>query len=182
MRQESCRPDFALLNGRAWPDTLVPSGSVDPFHPLTGPDGGPAAPAGNRRLRYQPCSSLVTCNAGERVLLRFANLGPRLAAMRLDGPCLRVVGAGATPARENTGTRAAGCEEHTVGLGPGELVDAVFTAPPHSGRAGPDRYVLRNPAGLPGDPDGRRSGQRTEVRVYPAGGPGALPPQSVPNT
>ena len=27
------RADFSLLNGRVYPDTLAPNGSIDPFHP-----------------------------------------------------------------------------------------------------------------------------------------------------
>lgn len=177
----SYRADFALLNGRTWPDTLVPGGSVDPFHPTVDPGGDPIAPAGNHRLRYQPCSSLVTCNAGERVLLRFANLGLRDVTMRLEGPRLRVVGKDAILALRDRGSDARR-GAHNVSIGPGELVDGIFTAPPHSGRAGPDRYALRNPFPPVADPGGRASGQRTEVRVYPAAGPGALPPQRVPNT
>ena len=28
------RADFALLNGRVYPDTLEPNGSIDPFNPV----------------------------------------------------------------------------------------------------------------------------------------------------
>ncbi len=42
-------------------------------------------PPGRPELQYQPHSALVNCNAGERVLLRFANLGFREAAMTLAG-------------------------------------------------------------------------------------------------
>ncbi len=75
-------PDFWLLNGRCYPDTLA-----------SGPSNGdPGATDGGAPLQYQPISSLVTANAGERVLLRFVNLGYQQAAMTIDGITMRVVG------------------------------------------------------------------------------------------
>ena len=71
------RADFSLLNGRVYPDTLAPNGSIDPFNPVRDANGDLIAPAGGLNLQYQPLSALVTCQPGERVLLRFANLGFR---------------------------------------------------------------------------------------------------------
>ena len=104
------RADFALLNGRVYPDTIAPNGpSVDAFHPQQGvtfdADGDLFAPAGHPELQYQPQSSLVTCNAGERVALRFSNLGFRESAMTMTGIRMRVVGRDATPMRGRGGTR-----------------------------------------------------------------------------
>ncbi len=31
--------DFGLINGRAYPDTLAPNGSIDPFNPVRDADG-----------------------------------------------------------------------------------------------------------------------------------------------
>jgi hypothetical protein len=170
----SYRVDFALLNGRVWPDTLLPGGAADPFHPVMGPAGEPLAPGGARRLLHQPYSSLVACNAGEEVLLRLANLGRRDATLRLDGARLRVVGRNGERVREAGG--------HLVTIGAGEVVEAIFTAPPHSGQEGPDRHDLRRCAPARGErPGDALGGQRTEVRVHPAQGPGALPPQAVPH-
>ena len=58
------RADFALLNGRVYPDTIAPNGSVDPFNPVRDAGGDLIAPVGHPELQYQPQSSLVTCNAG----------------------------------------------------------------------------------------------------------------------
>ena len=33
------RADFNLLNGRVYPDTIAPNGSIDPFNPVTTPPG-----------------------------------------------------------------------------------------------------------------------------------------------
>ena len=124
----------------------------------------------------------MTCNAGERVLLRFANLGFQEAAMTLAGIKMRVVGKDATPMRGRDGTDTS-YEASTVSFGAGESIDAIFTAPPHSGRHRDLRHLralqprlraVEQPGG-----SGGFGGQRTEVRVYPAG---TLPPQTHPNT
>jgi hypothetical protein len=73
--------DFALLNGRMYPDTLAPNSpvsvpsisSIDVQRDNQGDLVVP--PAQYENLQCQPLSSLVSCNAGERVLLRFAHLG-----------------------------------------------------------------------------------------------------------
>jgi FtsP/CotA-like multicopper oxidase with cupredoxin domain len=174
------RADFALLNGRVYPDTLAPNGSIDPFNPVRDGDGDLIAPAGNPHLKYQPLSALVTCNASERVLLRFANLGFRESAMTLAGIKMKVVGKDATPMKGRDGTDTS-YEASVVSFGAGESIDAIFTAPPKTGSGEYDTYIFYNREyersnNLAG---GGFGGQRTEVRVYAAG---TLPPQSIPNT
>ena len=77
--------DFALLNGRVYPDTIAPNASIDPFNPVYDATGDLIPPAGHPELKYQPISSLVRCNAGDKVALRFANLGFTEQAMTLTG-------------------------------------------------------------------------------------------------
>jgi FtsP/CotA-like multicopper oxidase with cupredoxin domain len=172
------RVDFSLLNGRVYPDTLEPNGSIDPFNPVYDANGDLIAPDGRPDLQYQPHSALVTCQAGERVLLRFANLGFREAAMTLAGIKLRVVGRDATPMRGRGGADTS-YQTDTLLMGAGESFDAIFTAPPHSGGSGPDKYVLYNRRYTQVDNlangDG---GQRTEIHVYPSG---SLNPQQHAN-
>ena len=172
------KADFSLLNGRVYPDTLAPNGSIDPFHPVRDGNGDLIAPAGRPDLQYQPLSALVTCQAGERVLLRFANLGFREASMTLAGIKMRVVGRDATLMRGRYGTNTS-YETDTILIGAGESFDVLFTAPPHSGGAGPDKYVLYNRrlTQVSNLSDGGYGGQRTEVRVYPSG----LAAQQYPN-
>ena len=43
------RADFAMLNGRVYPDTLAPNGSIDPFNPVRDADGDLIPPAGYDR-------------------------------------------------------------------------------------------------------------------------------------
>ncbi len=174
-------PDFSLLNGRAYPDTLAPSSTVDPFNQILQADGDlPIPPAPYEHLQYQPYSSLVQCNAGERVLLRFAQLGFKQAAMTLTGIPMRVVGKDATLLRGRDGTDTS-YQTNTIMLGAGESVDAIFTAPPHSGGPSYDTYLLYNRAlnRASNLVAGGFGGQMTEVRVYPAG---TIAPQLLPNT
>jgi len=177
--------DFAMLNGRVYPDTLEPNGSIDPFNVArNGYDL--VAPAGRPDLGNQPISSLVTCKAGEQVLLRFSNLGFKEAAITLTGIKLRVIGRDATLMRGRDGFGTA-FDTNDVHLGAGESFDAIFTAPAFSGGSGSsglgyDTYVLynRSYARVDNLSDGGGGGQRTEVHVYPAGSTD-IGPQAYPN-
>jgi FtsP/CotA-like multicopper oxidase with cupredoxin domain len=174
--------DFALLNGRVYPDTLEPSTVVNPYVSGTytpyAPGGDLPIPA-RPELRFQPLSSLVTCNAGERVLLRFANLGFKQQTMTMTGLRATIVGKDATLLRGRTGANASYTTD-SITIGAGESFDAIFTAPPHSGGSGPDTYMLYNreyrrsnnlaPGGF--------GGQATEIRVYPTN---ALRAQAYPH-
>jgi FtsP/CotA-like multicopper oxidase with cupredoxin domain len=153
------QPSFFALNGRAYPDTLAPSG--DPLSPAAG------------RLRYQPLTSLVTCNAGERVLLRVANLGYLNHAVTVDGIDLTVVGKDASLLRGRDGT-AEYAVTNTVELGPGESRDVLFTAP----AAGTYLLYDRDYLSLANAGGGGYGGHMTEIRVSP---PGTLGPQTRPN-
>ena len=168
------KPDFSMINGRVYPDTIAPKGQGFDAN------GDLIAPAGYPRLQYQPISSLVECNAGERVLLRFTNLGFMQASMTLDGIQMRVVGKDATLLRGNDGTDISYLT-NTITIGAGESYDAIFTAPAHSGGIGPDVYLLYNrnfvrSHSLGGFGEGK---QMTEVRVHPSG---TLLAQTEPNT
>ena len=143
------------------------------------------APTGSRGvdLGNQPMSSLVTCVEGERVLLRFANLGFKEAAMTLSGIKLRVVGRDATLLRGRDATELELCHEHRRPRRRRELRRHLHRARLRDGRPvgdpGYDTYVLYNRTYIRADNLAGGGGQRTEVRVYPAGG--ALNPQRYPN-
>jgi hypothetical protein len=172
------KADFSLLNGRVYPDTLQPNSPVDLTAPSssnvltiqTDPDSGDMSTnPGLEHLQYQPHSALVTCNEGERVLLRFANLGFREASMTLAGINVRVVGRDATPMKGRDGTDTS-YETETLLMGAGESFDAIFTAPAYQGPGPYDTYVLYNRRYTQDDDTANGTqGQRTEVRVYPAG-------------
>lgn len=155
------KADYSLLNGRVYPDTLAPNGGG--FDPLT---GDLIPPAGRPELQYQPHSSLVECNAGEKILLRFANLGFREAAMTFAGLTVKVVGRDATPMTGRDGTDTS-YETETLLMGAGESYDVIFTAPAKTG-PGYDTYLLYNRR-YTQDDDLSSQGQRTEIRVYESG-------------
>jgi FtsP/CotA-like multicopper oxidase with cupredoxin domain len=153
-------PSFWTLNGRCYPDTVVPGGD-----PMSTAGGG---------LRYQPISSLVTANAGEKVLLRMANLGYQNHAMTVDNIDLQVVARDATLLRSPRDGTTDYQTTNTVDFGPGESRDVIFTAPAPGTYLLYDRdYAYLNNAGGAG-----YGGQMTEIRVSP---PGTLPAQQRPN-
>jgi FtsP/CotA-like multicopper oxidase with cupredoxin domain len=134
-------------------------------------------------LRYQPMSSLITCNEGDRVLLRLVNMGYVEQSMRLTGIKMRVVGRDATLLQGRGGNDLSYLTD-TVLVGAGETADAIFVAPPFdASQATPEgynKYLLfsRNLAHLsnPGSPG--QGGPMTEVHIYPAG---TLAAQNQPN-
>jgi hypothetical protein len=171
------KADFSLLNGRVHPDTMLPNSPIDltnSTHALTiqtDSNGDLMTNSGLEHLQYNPHSSLITCNAGERVLLRFANLGFREAAMTLAGIKMNVIGRDASPMKGRDGTDTSYLT-NTILIGAGESYDVIFEAPPHStGTPGdpPDVYILYNRRYTQESnlSEGGSGGQRTEVRVYP---------------
>lgn len=172
--------DFAMLNGRVYPDTIAPSGSIDPFNVAHDGNGDLIPTSGYEHLQYQPYSSLVNCNAGERVLLRFANLGFMQAAMTTTGIKMHVVGKDATHLRGRDGTDHS-YVTNTVSIGAGESAEAIFVAPPYQGPGPYDTYYLYNRTYTMSSnlSAGGSGGQMTEIHVYPAG---TIGPQALPNT
>ncbi len=120
------------------------------------------------QLAYQPYTSLITCNPGERVLLRIACLGYQDHSLQMDGIPLTVVGRDADWLENNVYTT------DTIDVSPGESYDATFIAPAHStGNAvdGPDIYMFYD-RDFANDGSGGGTvytGIATQVRVYPAG-------------
>jgi FtsP/CotA-like multicopper oxidase with cupredoxin domain len=172
--QETVWPDYRAnywtINARSYPDTLLPNND----------DVLPA----------QPLSARIQVNEGERVLLRFANLGFEQQSMQLPGIALTVVGEDAAPLR-NDGVDLS-YMTNTIYIGPGEARDVLFTAPDFDGSSfetdafgNYNVYWLRNRephkltnGGLPG-----LGGQVTQVWVYESPDPSdpTLGPQTHPN-
>ncbi len=165
-------PDYWLMNGRVYPDTLAPNGAG--YDPVT---GDLLITPGYAKLQYQPITSLVTANSGDRVLLRFVNLGYTQAAMTLDGIPMRIVGKDATLLRGRDGTNLT-YETDTVYIGAGESYDAIFVAPDVTTQT---TFLLynRKVAQLANASGPGAGGQLTEIHIYPAG---TLPPQTIPQT
>jgi len=145
------RPAYWLINGRAYPDTLH-----------TAPDGD---------LSQQPSHSLIQANAGEKVLLRFINLGFEEHAITILGLPLRIVARDARLLRGLHGEDLSHWRD-VLYFGAGQTVDVIIE--PQQ----PGLYPLfnrgyhknTNAGATPG-------GMMTHVVVYPAG---TLPPQPGP--
>lgn len=165
--------DYFLMNGRVYPDTIAPNGvGLDTNTGILQP------PPGRPELQYQPLSTLIECNAGDSVLLRLINLTFGRQTMTLPGLKMRVVGKDATHLRGSDGTDFS-YETHTVHLGSGATVDAIFNAPEDVTTTQTYLFYNRNFHRLTNGGHQGYGGQMTEVRVHPAG---TLPPQTEPNT
>ncbi len=133
--------DFWTMNGRAYPDTLEPNGvrdgngqlraqswdgtfDVDGKAVLSTIDDGVDPTSDESRLFSNPLSSLVQAAVGERILIRFANLGFLNHTIVFPGLQVDVLGRDArfVPASaERTAT-------DSIQIGPGESRDVFFTA------------------------------------------------------
>lgn len=142
------KPDYWLINGRSYPDSVKNSGT----------------------LPEQPYSALIKANSGDRVLLRFMNLGFQQHSIEILGIPLRIIGLDAQRPLGINGEDLA--RNITVAyFGAGQTMDMIFTAP------APGTYPLYNRdcfknvnAGVaPG-------GMISEVLVFP----GTLPTQTEP--
>jgi FtsP/CotA-like multicopper oxidase with cupredoxin domain len=118
------RDNYAMLNGRGYPDTVNPAPLVPP--------------AENGDKVSQPVSALVTATQGEKVLLRISNLNvTRFYTLQAMGLKMRVVGTGARLLRGPTGIDTA-YETNSVTLGGGESVDVIID----TAAASPGTYFL----------------------------------------
>ena len=180
------KASFWALNGRSYPDTVAPNA---PYNTDRGYD--PSDPSWGGRLQYQPQSALITAEEGDRVLLRLASLGYQDHVMTADNLTFTVIAKDASLLRN----RISGAVGNTnpanyaynylttnqLEVGPGESMDALFTAPPCQNTAGYDSYLFydRNYAySSNGGAAGKPGGMVTEIRIYPKGKLGA---QSHPN-
>ena len=190
---------FRLMNGRAWPDTI--EAHVDP---LAGP-----LPDALERLRFQPNSSLIQAEAGEKVLIRISNLGFEEHSLMLPGIPLTRVGRDAKQQSLGRADYGALWDPATgypsgsrgdittisnrVDLGPGESRDLLFTAPAYDPSRGdptifgsPNVYPFYNRNANFVKPEAGQKldglgGQKTLIYIYPNSGTVArLAPQARP--
>jgi FtsP/CotA-like multicopper oxidase with cupredoxin domain len=177
-------PQWFTLNGRVYPQTVLPndSSSLPAALRIATPN-----PNYDDALDYsQPNSALIQVNSGERALLRVANLGYQQHSMQLPGIPMHVIGQDASLLR--SGTVDTSYWTNTLYMGPGEARDVLIDAPAYdparpSGSDGVGSYnvyYFRNRdwrrltnfgSSAPGP-----GGMMTEVRVYPAN---VLPAQTV---
>ncbi|PKM82326.1 MAG: copper oxidase [Firmicutes bacterium HGW-Firmicutes-14] len=100
------KPDYWLNNGRSYPDTVEPSGA----------------------LPYQPYSSLIRANSGDKVLLRFVNLGYQQHSIEILGVPLHVIGQDAQRPLGLNGENLS-YRKNALYFAAGQTMDAIFTAP-----------------------------------------------------
>jgi FtsP/CotA-like multicopper oxidase with cupredoxin domain len=162
-------PDWFVLNGRAYPQTILQNDTATTSSGITTPNANQGTDD-----RSQPNSSLIQAGPGDRVLLRLANLGYTQHAMELPGVPMHVVGQDASLLRN--GTVDTSYWTNTLYLGPGEARD-VLVEPPAYDAARPggndhgnpyNLYWFRNQdwrklsnGGAPG-----LGGMMTQLRVY----------------
>jgi len=109
------RDDYALLNGRGYPDTVNP--------------GALPAPAENGYKVSQKVSSLITAAAGQRILLRLSSLDvQRFYTLTSLGLNMEVVGYNARIYRGPDGKNLY-YKTNTVTLGGGEAIDVILEIP-----------------------------------------------------
>lgn len=102
------RPEYWLLNGRSYPDTVKPAAEPE--------------------LPQQPYSGLITASPGEKVLLRFVNLGFQQHSIQILGIPLQVVGQDAQPVKGLNGENLS-YWKNALYFAAGQTLDAIFTAP-----------------------------------------------------
>jgi FtsP/CotA-like multicopper oxidase with cupredoxin domain len=176
--------DFHIINGRSYPDTLEPNGvrgadGVLRAQTFSGFDAQGVAQLATiddvtlptSGLASQPLSSVIYAAPGERILIRFANLGFIDRTIEFPGLEVDILGIDSryvTASNRRTGT-------DTIQVGPGESRDVFFTAPAEGVYPVFDRGMSHY-AGSADGTDSWVGGQRTEIRVV-----AGLAPQLKPN-
>jgi FtsP/CotA-like multicopper oxidase with cupredoxin domain len=122
------RPDYWLLNGRSFPDTILPAQNE-----FTGNIGGP--PPGY--------DTYVRVGTGERFLLRMINMGYQTVPWHVHGWHFVIAGKDASPLFVQTPMGDLH-EDYTVTIGSGETYDLIIEA---SNRF--DIYGEKSPQGVP---------------------------------
>jgi FtsP/CotA-like multicopper oxidase with cupredoxin domain len=125
------KDDYAMLNGRGYPETTDPA--TDTFRATPGSGAGPDNPAvvaghpvSDGLQTSQPITSVITATAGERILLRLSNLNvTNNYTVGIMGMTMQVVGNGARLLRGNTG-RELYYETNSITLGGGEAMDVIL--------------------------------------------------------
>ncbi len=165
------QPDFWTFNGRAYPDTLAPNGVRDEQGTLQSQtwDGSFSGGAPSlttvegHRLADNPLSSMVMCSPGERVLIRFANLGFYDHTIVFPGLQVDVLGRDA----RYVPTSAQRTATDSIQIGPGESRDVFFTAPEEPGEYPFYDRGMSHYRGSGDGSDGWVGGQRSNILVVP---------------
>lgn len=137
------KPDFWLVNGRAFPDTLYP-------HPLTPPEGG------DPNLTQIDYESYVHVKTNEKFLLRMINLGYQVVPWHVHGWHFSIVGKDTNLNPIIQLNTLLGIHNHrkmlhdmafTVAIGSGETYDLIITADDKRPQYG--NYIVNGQDGFP---------------------------------
>jgi FtsP/CotA-like multicopper oxidase with cupredoxin domain len=130
------KDDYAMINGRGYPDTVDPR--TQDFPPALGSGANPSNPAANLKTT-QAVSSLVTADPGQRVLLRVSNLNiTRFYTLQSLGLPMQVVGKDAKLLRGPDG-KDLFYSTNSVTLGGGESYDVILDT---TGTSSGDTFFL----------------------------------------
>ena len=156
--------DYAMLNGRGYPDTIA----------AVGPDAPPEANplSGNTT---QPENALITAQAGQRVLLRLSNLEvTRYFTLASMGISMRVVGKDAKLLRGRDEITDLSYSTNSLTFGGGQSYDVILDIP--AGALPGQKYFLyatdlnflANNEESDADSNGGLGGMLTEIKIDPA--------------
>jgi FtsP/CotA-like multicopper oxidase with cupredoxin domain len=146
--------DYPFLNGRGYPHTIVPGALPPVDHPLARQD-----------IQPQAVSSLITADAGDRVLLRISNVNvTRFYTLATLGIQMTVVGRDAKHLRSSDGPDMY-YTTNSVTLGGGEAVDAILDIPPTA--AGETYFLYTTNLNYLSNGDEDFGGMMTEIHVNP---------------
>lgn len=97
-------PDYFIINGRAYPDTVNPSDSSS-----------------------QPYTSKITASQGQRILIRCINLGYQNYNIRFDSMAPRIIAVDSYPLNEPPIDKS--FMKNTITISSGESYDLILVAP-----------------------------------------------------
>jgi FtsP/CotA-like multicopper oxidase with cupredoxin domain len=116
------RDNYAMINGRGYPDTIV-AGVIPAPSPA---DNGGKDWSTDVRGGPQPVTSLITAAAGQRILLRLSNVSvQQLYTIQSPGIPMEVVGINARLLAGPGGNKLY-YKTHSVNLGGGESMDIIL--------------------------------------------------------
>jgi len=147
--------NYPMINGRGYPDTV--DAREDTF---------PTTPGANNSYvpTSQPVSSLITANAGEKVLLRISNLSIyRYYTLQSLGIPMHVVGKDAKLLRTADGTTDLYYDTNSVQVGGGESFDVIMDVPADA--SGKTFYLYSSNLNYLSNDDEAFGGMMTEIRI-----------------
>ena len=150
---------YPMLNGRGYPDTIVPPGVDLPF--IT-PDAAPYF-FGEPIAGAQKVSSLITATAGQKILLRISNLSFHFYTLSVLGIPMKVVGRDAKLLRGPAPTnRDLTYNTNSITLGGGQTTDVMLDT---TGIAAGTYFLYTTNLNNLSNSDQERGGMMTEIHI-----------------